>query len=50
VHFPFPPPVLAQHSSESSAFAKKTELSGLSGVGKVNDFLYRGSPTKRRRR
>jgi tyrosine-protein phosphatase SIW14 len=32
--------VLAQ---DSSAFAKKTELSGLSGVGKVNDFLYRGS-------
>jgi tyrosine-protein phosphatase SIW14 len=37
------PLVRAPASSESPAFAEKTELSALSGVGKVNDFLYRGS-------
>jgi hypothetical protein len=41
--FRFPPPLARAGFFGIFAFAKKTELSGLSGVGKVNDFLYRGS-------
>ncbi|HJZ66495.1 MAG TPA: tyrosine-protein phosphatase [Candidatus Acidoferrum sp.] len=36
------------HSSSGPPFAEKIELSGVSYVGKVNDFLYRGSQPNER--